>query len=229
MARLELTLQTKNATAHREIHVEKLVIAGWTGRDRAMVDHHIEELAALGVKRPAAVPAFYELSPALLTLDPHLYVVGDESSGEAEAVIWVLEDGLWVGLGSDHTDRALETMDVTWSKQVCSKPVGKEIWPLMEVEQHWDRLRLSSTVTAEGTLYQAGDLAGLLHPRDLIRRYGELGHALPPGSVLFCGTLPLKTNIRFSAGLSLMLEDPVLNRRISHQYTCTPLPHERAP
>ena len=29
-----------------------LIIAGWTGRDRAAVDHHIAEFAALGVPRP---------------------------------------------------------------------------------------------------------------------------------------------------------------------------------
>ena len=40
-----------------------LIMAGWTGRDRAAVDHHIAELAALGVAGPSCVPTFYRLSP----------------------------------------------------------------------------------------------------------------------------------------------------------------------
>ena len=37
----------------------RLVIAGWTGRDAAGIQHHIEELAALGVPRPSTVPLYY--------------------------------------------------------------------------------------------------------------------------------------------------------------------------
>ena len=37
----------------REIEIARLVIAGWTARDRAAVDHHIAELAALGVPPPS--------------------------------------------------------------------------------------------------------------------------------------------------------------------------------
>ena len=37
----------------RELLVDNLVIAGWTGRDRKAMEAHIEELAKLGVPRPA--------------------------------------------------------------------------------------------------------------------------------------------------------------------------------
>ena len=40
------------------LDVQRLIIAGWTGRDAAAVQHHIEELQALGVKPPATVPTF---------------------------------------------------------------------------------------------------------------------------------------------------------------------------
>ncbi|MFL5183218.1 MAG: DUF2848 family protein, partial [Microvirga sp.] len=36
--------------------IDTLVIAGWAGRDEAALRHHIEELAAIGVPRPSAVP-----------------------------------------------------------------------------------------------------------------------------------------------------------------------------
>jgi hypothetical protein len=49
------------------------------------------------------------------------------SSGEAEFVLYQLDDGLWLGLGSDHTDRKAETVDVTLSKQMCARPVGSTL------------------------------------------------------------------------------------------------------
>ncbi len=36
--------------------VSDLVIASWTGRDVAGLQHHIDELAALGVRPPSSVP-----------------------------------------------------------------------------------------------------------------------------------------------------------------------------
>jgi hypothetical protein len=41
-----------------EISVNLLVIAGWTGRDTAGLQHHIDDLKALGVKPPSSVPLF---------------------------------------------------------------------------------------------------------------------------------------------------------------------------
>jgi len=40
-----------------EASIEQLVIAGWTGRDSAAVEHHIAELEAIGVARPKNVPS----------------------------------------------------------------------------------------------------------------------------------------------------------------------------
>ena len=38
--------------ATRTMEISSLIIAGWTGRDATVVEHHIAELAAIGVKRP---------------------------------------------------------------------------------------------------------------------------------------------------------------------------------
>src|SRR5580692_1282255 len=51
---LPLLLHDDNGLTRRSITVDNLVVAGWTGRDRAAVEHHIKELAAIGVKAPAA-------------------------------------------------------------------------------------------------------------------------------------------------------------------------------
>ncbi|MXZ98678.1 MAG: DUF2848 domain-containing protein, partial [Acidimicrobiaceae bacterium] len=47
-----------------------LVVIGYAGRDRAAVEHHIDELAALGVPRPASIPLFMVFPPGLITQEP---------------------------------------------------------------------------------------------------------------------------------------------------------------
>ena len=51
----------------RAVDIERLIIAGWTGRDPAAVEKHIRELEELGVRRPTSVPVFYRASAARLT------------------------------------------------------------------------------------------------------------------------------------------------------------------
>ena len=92
--------------------VKQLVIAGWTGRDVNALEAHIRELEAIGVRRPKSTPIFYRASASLLTSDDSIEVVGEHSSGEVEVVVFALDDGAWIGVGSDHTDRKLETTQV---------------------------------------------------------------------------------------------------------------------
>jgi len=130
--------------------IDTLVIAGWAGRDEAALRHHIEELAAIGVPRPSAVPVFYRVAAANLTQAERLEVLGPDTSGEAEPVVVATADGLWLGVGSDHTDRKAETMGIALSKQLCGKPVGTALWRLDEVEDHWDALVLRAFATIDG-------------------------------------------------------------------------------
>jgi hypothetical protein len=202
----------------------ELVIAGWAGRDEAGIRHHIEELAAIGVPRPSAVPVYYRVAAENLTQEQRLVVLGPDSSGEAEPVVVAMADGLWLGLGSDHTDRKAETMGIALSKQLCGKPVGTTLWRLNEVEPHWDDLvlRASATIGGERVLYQEGALSGLRTPADLIGRRPE--GALLPGTVMFGGTLPAIGGIRPASRFEMELEDPVLGRAIRHAYDVDCLP-----
>src|SRR5258706_8081528 len=183
--------------APRRIEITTLIIAGWTGRDKAAVEHHIAELAAIGVKRPRAIPCFYRLGANLLTLAPELDVVGEHSSGEVEVVLVAAPDTMYVGGGSDHTDRKVEGHGVTVSKQMCPKPIGRELWRFTEVEKRWDRLVLRSHVTRQGTrlLYHEGAVSGMLAPRDLLARLADSGARLSPGTAMFCGTLAVQGEI----------------------------------
>ncbi|MBX9593908.1 MAG: DUF2848 domain-containing protein [Roseomonas sp.] len=204
------------------VEVTNLVIAGWAGRDEAAVRHHIEELAAIGVPPPSSVPVYYRAAAANLTQAPTLEVLGPDSSGEVEPILLSLADGLWLGIGSDHTDRKAEAAGIALSKQLCGKPVGTTLWRFEEMEAHWDALEMRALATIDGeeTLYQQGRLAALRHPRDLMAR----GPALPPGSLMFCGTLGAIGGIRPSSRFAMELHDPVLGRTLRHEYGIHVLP-----
>lgn len=206
----------------REIDITDLVVAGWTGRDKAAVDHHIEELAAIGVAPPSRTPLFYRGAASLLTQAPAIQVVGPDSSGEAEAVLLATDEGLYVTLGSDHTDRKAEAFSVAVSKQLCAKPLAAGLWRYEDVAPHWDQLVLRSWTHDDGArvLYQEGPLSGMLPVDTLLADYGPL----TPGTAMFCGTLPAIGGLRPAPRFEMELEDPVLNRRITHTYDIESLP-----
>jgi hypothetical protein len=205
--------------------VPDLVVAGWTGRDVAALEAHIRELEALGVKRPKRVPIFYRVAASLLTTAGTIEVLGPHSSGEAEYVLYALPDGLWVGLGSDHTDRKAETIGVSLSKQLCAKPVGATLWRYQDVAPHWDRLILRSFAHAAGErrLYQEGPVATMRPPEELIDLYAG---TLPAGTAMFCGTLAVHGGIAPADRFEMELEDPVLGRKLTHAYDIVTLPDE---
>jgi hypothetical protein len=208
-----------------EVKIVDLVIAGWTGRNADALHDHIEELKAIGVKPPSSVPLFYRVDRGLVTTDASIDVVGPETSGEVETVIFS-DGGLWVGLGSDHTDRAAEAYSVALSKQLCRKVVAPELWPFDEVAPHWDRLILRSHVVAGGRrrLYQEGPTAGLRDPRDLMERFSGRGAVLPEGTVMFCGTQAAIGGIAAADRFEMELEDPVLGRSLRAAYDIRALP-----
>jgi hypothetical protein len=207
--------------------IKNLVVAGWTGRNVAALEAHIKELEAIGVKRPKSVPIFYRNAAALLTTADTIQVMGDKSSGEVEFVLYALDDGMWLGVGSDHTDRAAETINVTLSKQLCAKPVGPQLWRYDEVKPHWDKLTLRSFVPDGGKrrLYQEGPVTNMRAPEELIKLYTG-GDRLVPGTAMFCGTFAVHGAISSAGTFDMELEDPVLGRKLTHSYKIVSLPDE---
>ncbi len=223
---LNFKRESKGRRDHIAVGIDNLVLAGWTGRDAAAIAHHIGELAAIGVPRPSIVPLFYRNSVSQITQTTRLQVLGPDTSGEVEPVLLSLADGLWVGLGSDHTDRKAETMGVALSKQLCAKVLADSLWRYDEVAAHWDSLVLRSWGVFGGQrlLYQEGALAAIRQPADLIRRYLGGDEALPAVTAMFCGTLGAKGGVRPASRFEMELEDPVLGRRLSHGYDVEALP-----
>jgi hypothetical protein len=222
---LAFTIDTQSASTPLTLPIDQAVIAGWTGRDPVARDKHIAELEAIGIARPASTPIYYRVSARRLTTEDSIEVSGTESSGEVEFVLIGWQGRIFVGAGSDHTDRKVETYSVTVSKQMCDKPIAPVLWELEEVAGHWDRMILRSFAWIDGArvLYQEGTLDAMLPVEELVHR-GFAGKGLPDGCAMFGGTFAAKGGIRPASRFEFELEDPVLKRTIRHAYDVIELP-----
>ena len=221
--KIELRLASADCTDAISLEVSNLVIAGWAARDAEAQEHHIRELEELGVKRPASTPTYYRVSAHRLTTEPAIECSGTASSGEAETVIFAQDGRLYVGLGSDHTDREVEAYGITVSKQMCDKPVASKFWDIETVADHWDQLILRSHIIENGNrvLYQEGSVAAMLSPEELLSCWNA---PLENGTIMFCGTLAARGGIRPADRFEFELEDPVSGLRIAHAYDIKTLP-----
>jgi hypothetical protein len=222
---LAFTIDAQAATIPLTLPIDQAVIAGWTGRDPVARDRHIAELEAIGIARPASTPIYYRVAARRLTTADSIEVSGGETSGEVEFVLIGWQGRIFVGVGSDHTDRKVEAYSVTVSKQMCDKPVASVLWELEEVIGHWDQMILRSFAWIGGArvLYQEGTLDSMLPVAELIAR-GFGGAGLPDGCAMFGGTFAAKGGIRPATRFEFELEDPVLKRRIGHGYDVIELP-----
>lgn len=225
MSMLSFTRFGKAASDHVSIAIEELVVAGWAGRDEAAIKHHIEELAAIGVPPPSQTPLYYRCSIGTLTQTERLQVLGPDTSGEVEPVVVAMADGLWVGIGSDHTDRKAETYGVALSKQLCGKVIGTGLWRYDDVVGHWDKIILRASIVEGGKSvpYQEGPLSSLRSADDLIQRYTS-GRGLAAGTLMFGGTMSAIGGIRPADRFEMEMHDPVLGRTLRHGYDVVALP-----
>jgi hypothetical protein len=222
---LAFTVDAQDTTTPLTLPIDQAVIAGWTGRDPVARDKHIAELEAIGIARPATTPIYYRVAARRLTTADSIEVCGGDSSGEVEFVLIGWQGRIFVGTGSDHTDRKVETYSVTVSKQMCDKVMAPVLWEIEDVADHWDQLVLRSHAWIGGArvLYQEGTLDARLPVKDLIAR-GFGGKGLPDGCVMFGGTFAAKGGIRPASRFEFELEDPVLKRSIRHGYDVIELP-----
>jgi hypothetical protein len=222
---LAFIVDAQDTTTPLTLAIDQAVIAGWTGRDPVARDKHIAELEAIGIARPASTPIYYRVAARRLTTSDSIEVSGTESSGEVEFVLIGWQGRVFVGAGSDHTDRKVEAYSVTVSKQMCDKPIASVLWELEDVIDHWDQMILRSFAVIDGArvLYQEGTLDGMLPVAELIRG-GFGGKSLPDGCAMFGGTFAAKGGIRSASRFEFELEDPVLKRVIQHGYDVVTLP-----
>ncbi len=229
MAGIEFDLIfVSNSGERRErVKITKAVIGGWTARDQAGLHHHIEELAKIGVPRPAKTPLLYRVGARRLTTDDAIEALGDGSSGEVEWVMLKHNGALWVGAGSDHTDRKVEIHGISIAKQLCDKPIAPTFWPYEEVADHWDRIELISEIVTNGKteLYQRGFVSSLLAPEALLDLYRHDEGEMADGTLLFGGTMAAIGGVRPADRFIFTVRDPVLGREIKHAYDIRVIPN----
>jgi Protein of unknown function (DUF2848) len=220
---IDLSLEQKGRRNPLRFAYERMVNAGYTGRNQAEVRKHIEELAKKGIPGPPTTPTLYPVIRRALVKDPVIEVYSCETCGEAEYVLLIEnESRIYVGVGSDHTDRKLEEWDIPRAKQICPNIIGATVWNLEDVGSHWDELtlRCRQVVNGKEALYQEGRLARIMAPRELMAFVrSKIGGPLD-GTIIFSGTLAALTG-GFVYGDTLYAElvDPKLNRRLAVEYS----------
>lgn len=221
-----MTLEFRANGAPLPLDLKHLIVAGWTGRDADAIAHHIAELAEIGVPAPSQTPLYYRVSAPLLTMAPSIEVVGGASSGEVEPLIVVAAGKRYLGLASDHTDRALEAHSVAMSKQVCAKPCAAELWAWDEIADRIEEIELESWIEEAGewVQYQSGTIAAIRPLAELIEgsRIDELSADGPVA--MLCGTFGAKGGVRPAARFRMEMRDPGTGRKIAHEYRAITLP-----
>jgi hypothetical protein len=222
---LDLQVHARDRRSALPFTAARLICCGWVGRDRAALQAHIDELAHLGVAPPTRVPIYMTFSTYLLTTDDEISVVSEYSSGEVEYVLLCRGRDIWVTVGSDQTDRDVETKSIPGSKQMYAKVLAADCWPYDEVRDHWNALVLRCWVTKDGgrRSYQEATLEAILPPQDLL---AGLPDPLSPdeGAVIYSGTIATRGGLVYGDAYDLELEDPVLRRSIRTSYRVTVLP-----
>ncbi|MEO7241656.1 MAG: DUF2848 family protein [Variovorax sp.] len=216
-------------SSNRSFDVARMYNLGSATRDPRVAAQHQEEVLREGVHIALHVPAprIYPIDAYALTTGDAIGVQGPRTSGEVEIVL-VQTDRLYVGVGSDHSERDLERASIAWSKQACPNILAPTLWDFEEIAEHWDECVLRSSV--DGRKYQDVSVAAFLSPRDVLRILAERVPKLPKRDfVVFCGTI-VAINKEFGFGdiWQFELEDPVLKRKISHSYRVEQLFHEIA-
>ena len=214
-------MKFSSADESMDLAIDHVYVAGWTGRNREAVEHHIQELALIGIAPPSQVPLYYRVSNALLTQSPQIEVLGTGTSGEVEPLLIQNAGKLWIGLASDHTDRELEAHSVAASKQACLKPAASELWEFNAIADHIDSLILRCTIKENGQwiTYQEGTLASISPLSELITASG-----FGDKDAMLCGTLAAIGGVRAAREYRMELEDPIMKKSILLNYSVTELP-----
>ncbi|MBC8441959.1 MAG: DUF2848 family protein [Deltaproteobacteria bacterium] len=225
--KIQLLLQKDHKVTPLSFTVDKMVNAGFTGRNQEEVKHHLEELSAKGIDVPDSTPTLYPVIPSALTTETVIEVYGEETSGEIEYVLFVKDDKeIYVGIGSDHTDRKLEELDIPRAKQITPNLISPMVWELSDLLEHWDDLSMECSVKkgADTIFYQKGGLGLLMSPSELMELISQKIKGPLNNIVIFSGTVKMETeDFVFADTFSGLLSDPTLNRSIEFSYAVKPM------
>jgi hypothetical protein len=225
-ARLRFTVNSikerKGRSSVLTLSVKNCICLGWSARDAAALQAHVEELAKLGIRGPLETPEVFVVSTRLVTTGSRIAVKNDETSGEVEYVLVVHGGRTYATVGSDHTDRRLEAKDILQSKRRYAKVISKNVWPLDEVIGHWDSLILRSWCNRDSDsdqeLYQEASVSALIPPESVIRKL-ETVVSTTEDALVMSGTIPtVSEKLVFAQRFVMEMEDPVLGRSLGSEY-----------
>lgn len=212
-----------------ELKIDRLINAGYSGRDQAAVQAHIDEMMKDGIvtEEPDRVPETFPLAPYLLLTDPDkIQVVGEETSGEAEYGMLITGEETYITAASDQTDRELEKHGIQESKQIAPNVISTDAWRLSDVRDHWDeiQLRAFNTVDGEREPYQDDLLAELLPPEEILEVVRERYPGDLAGTAVLSGTIATVGG-KLSPGdrFEVELYDPERDRTIEIGYDVEPV------
>jgi len=229
--KIELTLEAKDRSEPLTFEYMRMVNAGYVGRDQEEVHRHIDELAKKGIPGPEKTPTLYPVIPRTLITDSGIEVYGDETCGEVEYVLLIENEGaIYVGVGSDHTDRHLEKTDIPRAKQICPNVISHKVWPFVEVMDHWDDLVIEARVMKGGKeiLYQQGLLSLIMDPKALMEFVASKLKSPLEKMIIYSGTLgSLTGGFVFGEQFMAKLTDPKLDRSLDLSYDISPLDYLR--
>ncbi|MBO6759188.1 MAG: DUF2848 family protein [Roseibium sp.] len=199
--------------------VKRMYNFGSATRDPQVAVAHQEEVAKSGIHIAFDVPAprIYPIALQALTSDDEVLVQSDRTSGEVEIVIHV-GDEIYVGVGSDHTDRALETVSIPGSKQAVVNHLAPVFWPYDEIRDSWDDCVLKSWV--DDRLYQDVGVSAFLRPEDIIALLRERVNGVPDRDfMIYCGTIvSVDKALGFGTNWRYQIDSPSTGRRIGATY-----------
>ena len=222
MNSMNFVLKKLSGEENVNIDFDQLLVIGFAGRNIEKTMEHIRELEEqLGVPAPKQIPTIFECSLE------DIKFVGNKTSGEVEYIIVKSGEKIYIGLGSDHTDRELESVSIPKAKQVSPKPIAGELWDYEEVKDHWDQIRLVSyqTINGEEVKYQDGTLSDILPVEKILsvltERIGNIDN-----SIIYSGTVPVLDGFKYGDNFRSLMIDEALNRSIEFNYNVNVISEE---
>ena len=200
---------------------DRLINAGYTGRDQVAVQKHVQELQEMGITAPAHTPCFFPKDAQRIQQSGRIYALDKQCSGEVAVVLLAAEDGWYVTVGCDIFDYKVEGLQADKSKYLYPNYLAKSAWPYQEVKGHWDELILRSWLgRGRERLYQEGTLWEMMMPEDMVEALKPfVKDGFAPGTVLSGGTLGcLIKGMPYASFFEFELEDPILQRKIVGTY-----------
>lgn len=222
MTELSLTVEHRDGTTEPLAYgVDRIANCGLAVRDD-VAQAHLDEMEKEGIQMTRDPPVVFQLPDHAVTTASHVQVNDPKTSGEAEYALFPTEDEVYVGVASDHTDRALETReeDIEKSKTVCPNVVSETVWPLSEIRIHWGELQLQGWTGADGESqrYQESPIDVFYPPEKMLDTVAERTDAPAAGTAVFSGTVDAVGNIEFGDFFAARLHDPLLDRSLFLEY-----------